>query len=383
MSCEPMLTHGVMEGDGAYNRHARLQAAGMALVMPVLEQAARNVTLDAGNDPVVIADYGSSQGKNSLAPIGAAIRGLRVRLGSDRPIIVIHVDQPRNDFNTLFEVLETDPDRYVLSDPRVFPCAVGRSFYGNVIPPEHVCLGWCSYAVVWLSRVPALVPGHFVALRSTGAVRAAYDRQGAADWETFLSLRASELRPGGRLLVVLPGLNDDGVSGFEALFDHANAALAELVDEGAIAADERRRMVLPVCPRRRCDLLAPFSRDGRFRGLTVEHCELSKLPDTAWTDYNGHGNGEVLATRHAQFFRSAFLPTLASALSSAGGAHARRGFGDWLEDRLKRRLASQPAPLNSFVQTIVLAKQDPTEAVTTSEQAHFEPIGEAAGHDVR
>jgi hypothetical protein len=138
-----------------------------------------------------------------------------------------------------------------------------------------------------------------------------------------------------------------------------------------------------VYPRRRCDLLAPFSRDGRFRGLTVEHCGLSVLPDSAWADYERDGNKEVLATRHARFFRSTFVPTLASALSNAGEAHARRAFGDWLEDRLKRRLASQPAPLNSFVQTIVLAKQGPPEAVTTSEQAHFEPIGEAGGHDVR
>jgi len=34
-----------------------------------------------------------------------------------------------------------------------------------------------------------------------------------------------------------------------------------------------------------------------------------------------------------------------------------RIFGNGLEARLKRRLASHPAPMHSLVQTIVLAKQ--------------------------
>ena len=63
-----------------------------------------------------------------------------------------------------------------------------------------------SYAEVWLSRVPAVIPGHFISIRSTGTVPAEVERQAARDWEAFLSLRARELRPGGRLLVVLPGI---------------------------------------------------------------------------------------------------------------------------------------------------------------------------------
>ncbi len=279
MSAMPMPSHGAMEGRGAYNRHAKIPAGGAALARPLLEEAVRNIAFGPADQPVVIADYGSSQGKNSLAPMGTAIRILRSGLDRNRPIFVFHVDLPANDFNTLFEVLNTDPDRYVLDDPNVFPCAIGRSFYESVLPPEHVHLGWCSYAAVWLSRIPSLIPGHFIAHRSTGAVRAEFERQAARDWEAFLSLRAGELRPGGRLVIVLPGLDDDGSSGLEALMDHANAVLAEMVDEGAILADERTRMVLGAHPRRRCDLLAPFSPGRQFQNLTVEHCELVPLAD--------------------------------------------------------------------------------------------------------
>jgi len=174
----------------------------------------------------------------------AAIRCLRARVGSERPITVVHVDQHANDFNTLFDVLHSDPERYSIDDRNVFPCAVGRSFYENVFPREQVDLGWSSYAAVWLSRVPVFIPGHFVHLASTGDVRVAFDRQAADDWRLFLSVRAGELRAGGRLVVVLPALSDDGISGFEPLFNCANTLLGELVHEGVISNEERNGMVL-------------------------------------------------------------------------------------------------------------------------------------------
>lgn len=346
--------HGVMEGGGSYNRHATIPAEGGALALPFLEQAARNITLDGGDGPVVIADYGSSQGKNSLAPMRVAIRALRTHLGPDRPICVVHIDQAANDFNTLFGVLHSDPERYCANDPSIFPSVIGRSFYETVFPKQHVHLGWSSYAAVWLSRIPTLIPGHFVVLASTGEVRSAFERQAADDWKFFLSLRASELRPGGRLVIALPALNDDGTAGMEPLFRQANEVIAEMVTEGTITAEERARMVLGTYPRRRSELLAPFGSNGQFCGLVVEHCELSGLPDAAWADYKRNGNKDVLSTRHARFFRSIFVPSLASVIADSVKGNV---FPDRLEEKLKRRLAERPEPFHSFVQTIVLAKQ--------------------------
>ncbi|HEY6386635.1 MAG TPA: hypothetical protein VIX91_13235, partial [Candidatus Acidoferrum sp.] len=343
-----------MEGGGYYNRHAKIPAGGGTQALPYLERAARNITLDGGKQPIVVADYGSSQGKNSLAPMRAAMGALRARLGPDRPICVAHIDQAANDFNTLFEVLHSDPERYSANDPNVFPSAIGRSFYERVFPEEHVHLGWSSYAAVWLSRIPAMIPGHFIVLASTGGVREAFERQAADDWKLFLSLRASELRPGGRLVVVLPGLNDEGGAGFEPLFREANVAISEMVAEGVIAAEERARMVLGTYPRRKSELLAPFHTGGQFCRLAVEHCELSGLPDAAWADYKRDGDKDVLLTRHARFFRSIFVPSLASAITDEG---RRSVFPDRLEEKLKRRLADRPEPFHSFVQTIVLVKQ--------------------------
>jgi hypothetical protein len=353
----PVRDHGVMEGKGAYNRYAKLPAGGGALALPLWEKAVRSVELEHDDQTIVIADYGSSQGKNSLAPMRLAIKTLRERLAPGRSISVFHIDQPSNDFNTLFEVLDTDPDSYTLDEPDVFPCAVGKSFYKKVFPQGHVHLGWCSYAAVWLSRIPAQISGHFIAHRSTGAEHAAFARQAAQDWEAFLSLRASELRSGGRLVVVLPALSDDGVSGFEGLMDQANTVLEEMVHEGAIGKDERERMVLGAYPRRRCDLLAPFQPRGQFCDLSVESCDLFPLEDSIWADYERDGDNVALATRQALFFRSIFVPSLALSLNEAQDAEQRRIFADRFENGLKRRLANQPAPLHSFVQSVVLAKR--------------------------
>ena len=346
-----------MEAGGAYYKNARLPASGGAFALPQLRNAARSIDPGPHSQPIVIVDYGSSQGRNSLSPMRAAIEVARARLGPERPIFVFHEDLPENDFNALFEVLDRDPESYALNTPNVFPCAIGRSFYKNVLPPSHVHLGWCSYAAMWISRIPSRIPGHFFVPRSTGAVRAAFDQQGAQDWETFLSLRARELRPGGRLVVTVPAADDGGISGGENIVDQANSALAEMVDEGAITAEERARMAVGAWPRRRRDLLAPFARGGHFHDIKVGHCETNALSDPAWADYELDGNKEALASKHAAFFRAVFAPALAGALARDSEAERLRAFSDRLESGLKRRLASEPQPINSLAETIVFAKK--------------------------
>ena len=139
MSAVTISTHGVMEAGGSYNQHAKVPADGGNLALPYLEKAAHCCTLPPGTDPFVIADYGSSQGKNSLAPMRAAIKvPAYARAGSERAVIVGHVDQHANDFNTLFDVLHNHHERYSMHDPPCVPFGIGRSFYENVFPREQV-----------------------------------------------------------------------------------------------------------------------------------------------------------------------------------------------------------------------------------------------------
>lgn len=359
MSNQPARSYAVMEGNGEYNKHAKLQAGGASLALPFLEKAIQNISLHFGTHPIVVADYGSSQGKNSLIPMRCAVRSLRKRVGPDRALSVFHIDQPQNDFNSLFRVVHEDPDTYTLSDPKVYPAAIGKSFYERVLPLESVHLGWSAYALMWLSRRPTLIPDHFIAFFSKSEARKEFELQAAKDWEAFLSLRASELRPGGRLVVVLPGIAEDGSVGLEPLFNHANTVLEEMVAAGTITSTERSRMTLMNHLRPEHDLLSPFRKDGEFNGLVVEDCQRRVLLDSAWQEYERSGDEQALSASRVFFFRTAFLPSFACALNQVGTKNGEivHRFADQLERRLKHRLAVEPVPMHTLVQIMVFAKQ--------------------------
>jgi hypothetical protein len=282
----------------------------------------------------------------------AAIGVLRSRLTANHPICVIHIDQAANDFATLLDLLDNDPTSYLDGQPEVFPSIVGRSFYRQVVPAETVHLGWSSFAAVWLSRVPALVAGHISVYFGNSAERAAFERQAAEDWATFITLRAREIRGGGQLVIVLPARKQDGAIGIAHLFDYANAELSEMVADGSITSEERARMVLSNYARTDAEIRTPFERDSRFR---IELCTIDTIPDAAWADYQVTGDGNKLAKRHARFFRATFIPTLATALHDRG-AVARQMFADRLEIALTSRLSISPTALEIPIATIVLRR---------------------------
>jgi len=358
MSSQSTHHASAMEGGGAYGRHSRIPAAGGSLAIPLFEEAAERITLDAGDRPIVIADYGSADGRNSLAPMNAAIAAIRRRVSAARPIAVCHTDLPGNDFSTLFKMLDGDVDGYARRDAMTFPYAIGRSFYQSVFPPNHVDLAWSSYAAVWLSQLPREIPEYVFISRCSAPIRAEFDRQASLDWETFLSLRAIEMRPGSRLVVALPSLDHDGSTAFAPIFDQAVDALGQLVDAGAVTAEERNRMTLGACPRRERDLLAPFEKTGEFRGLTVERAKTVVAPDSAWADYERDGDGEALAAKRALFVRVIFVPTLSQALSPTRSAADRRMFADRLEEAMRQRFVRAPARVDALVGIIVMAKEE-------------------------
>jgi hypothetical protein len=357
MASKPTPQVAAMEGRGAYNKHAAIPAAGGSLAIPLLEQAASQISIDDSDRPVIIADYGSSQGKNSLAPVRAAIAVLRQRITQQRAIVVYHADLPGNDFSELFAVLENDPETYLRSDPNVFAAAIGRSFYQSLFPASHVDLGWSSYAAVWLSQVPGPIPGHIFAPFATGAIKAEFDRQAASDWKAFLACRAVELRPGGRLVVAVPALAPDGSTAFASIMNVANTVLSDLVAAGVISAEERARMTLATYPRREQDLLAPFAQNGQFGGLHVEYCSTAGAPDTAWITYERDKDATELASKRALFFRTIFVPSLAQALTPSRTLAEKQAFYNRVEEGLRERLAGDPRRVDHLVGIIVVAKQ--------------------------
>lgn len=348
-----------MEGHGAYNRSSSVQAAGLSPAVPLLEQAAKSVALPDAPEPIVIADYGASEGRNSLAPMAAAIAQLRARVGRERAISVVHTDMPSNDFSALFEILDSDPASYLRGDPATFASAVGRSFYQQILPSGSVTLGWSSWAVQWLSRAPGAIPDQVqVAYSHDPAARAAFYGQAAEDWRNFLTFRGQELRSGGRLVVLTMALEDDGNFGYGPCVTAIYDAVLEQAKTGLVRMEEVHRMAIPTIGRSRADLMAPFSKDGRFEGLSVEHLDVFLGDDHIWSEYERDHDAAAFGSRWTAFSRASVFPTLALGLD--GGAHDPRAatFMDKLEAAMAARLAAAPQRMDIPLARMTLVKAE-------------------------
>ena len=346
-----------MEGHGAYSHNSQVQAAGLSPGLPLVAHAAETVALAAGPEPIVIVDYGCSEGRNSLGPIATAIKAMRARVDRQRAICVVHNDLPQNDFTTLFQTLASDPQSYLRENPAVFPYAVGRSFYEQVVPSESVTLGWTSWSVQWLSCVPAPIPDQLqIAFSRDAAAGTAYARQAAQDWAGFVSLRERELRSGGRLVVVTMACDENGDFGYDAQLAAMYGALTELVDEGLVQPKEQQKMAIPTYGRTRDEFLAPFGPAGGVHGMSVERLDIFSGEDRIWEDFQRDGNAQQFGARWAAFSRSSVFPTLATALDCAPNDPRAQTFISRMESGMAARLATAPGPTNIPLASLEIVK---------------------------
>lgn len=350
-----------MEGGGAYNAKSSVQANGLLPAIDWLEDAAKSIPIDDEHRdlcPIVIADYGSSAGRNSMLPMAAAICALRDRLGDSRPISVVHTDLPGNDFSALFSLLDNDPQSYLATDSAVYAYAVGRSFFGPVLPPQSVTLGWSSWAVQWLSRIPAPIPDHVQAAFSRDAqTRATYAVQAESDWRRFLVERSRELRKDGRCIIVTMASDDEGRFGYDALMASMLAGLHRMCDEGLLTPEAFARMTIPTVGRTRSEFAKPFGHTGEdFENLRLEKLEIFFAEDRIWTEYERSRDAKAYGASWAAFSRASVFPTLALALQASQGDERVSQFMDRLESETASGLAAEPQPMNMPLALIALRR---------------------------
>jgi hypothetical protein len=346
-----------MEGNGAYNRSSSVQAAGSLPAVRLLERAARAVPLPPSPELVVLADYGSSEGHNSLAPMTAAIGKLRERVGRERPIFVFHTDLPDNDFTALFQTLGNDSKSYLSNDPAVFAGAIGRSYFVQILPASSVTLGWSAWAIQWLSRVPCAIPDQVqVAYSHDLSARSAFTEQAAEDWRTFLTMRSRELRAGARLVVLTMATDDSGDFGYRPVVDALYATLVDMVHRGLIREEEFRRMAIPTFGRTRVQFIEPFAKSRRFADLCLENFELFHGDDRIWTEFEANRDAHAFGAQWAAFSRASVFPTLAASLDEARGDARSAKFMDQLEAGITARLSAAPVQMTIPLAQMTLLK---------------------------
>ncbi|MEP9380641.1 hypothetical protein ABLE91_28415 [Aquabacter sp. CN5-332] len=297
----------VMEGHGYYNAHSELQARSAAEADAVLERALAAVAISPGL--LTIADFGCSQGRNSMRPLALMLDRLAERAGPGRDMMVVHTDLPQCDFTSLFVTLETTPNSYRRGRDHVFASVVGRTFYEQLLPADSLTFGWSAFALHWMSTLPLALAVHIWPIFATTDEARALAKVAAADWKNFLAHRARELVPGGQLVLVVGAVDADGASGLEPMMDLANGVLKALVDEGKIAADTYAAMTIPARPRTREEFRAPF-QNGELPDLALEELVIGETPNAAMLRWQQTGADAAFAADIAGFFIAAFGPSL-------------------------------------------------------------------------
>jgi hypothetical protein len=320
-----------MEGGGRYNANASAQAASSAFGLDLLRDAAALAPLGPGG-VVTVADYGASEGQNSLAPMAAAVEGARRVRGEHQPVWVCHTDLPDNDFGSLFRTVAEHPDTY--RRPGVQTAAVGRSFYEQLLPDAWVSVGWSSIALHWLGEVPGPLDGFWFS-SANAEQYTAWARAGAADWSAFLSARAAEMLPGARLVIVVGAAHGEGPtrrSGAERAMDEVARGLQALVERGVLTEAERDGMTIPAWYRTEAEWRAPFVDDG---DLELERLDFVDVGDPLWRQ-----TGEsAYPTAVAAALRVSFGPSLLQGLDPDRRASVA---GDLFDRHLADAIAAQP-----------------------------------------
>ncbi len=313
-----------MAGAGAYNEHSAPQHVAGELGLDLLRGAADLVPV-SGGDGVRVADYGSSQGRNSMAPMRAAIGVLRRRVPAPHPILVTHTDLPDNDSAALFRTLRDAPESYLRDADAVYAFAAGRSFYEQIFPADSVTIAWSSIAVHWLSRAPVPIRRHIFSPLASEDERRAFAAQ------------------------------PDGRSGAERLLDLANTALVGLVDEGALDVAEYERAVIPTYYRTREQFTGPL-REGPLAGVfELESSSETALSDPLWAEFERTGDRRDYATKASDFLRAFSEPSLFGPIAVDRSAAAMADIATRFYARVRDAIEHRPEDGASDWQIVLLS----------------------------
>ncbi|CAF4500611.1 unnamed protein product [Rotaria sp. Silwood2] len=107
----------------SYNSNSRPQMRAIELSIPFIQRAIEVLDLSSlpSTQPVIIADFGSSHGLNSMYTMKVIIQNLKTSKNKQRSVLVIHNDLPTNNWTILFDLLNKENSSFGLAN--------GRSFY--------------------------------------------------------------------------------------------------------------------------------------------------------------------------------------------------------------------------------------------------------------
>jgi hypothetical protein len=183
-----------------YNSNSSMQKFVVQSSIKFIEEAIDVLDVDSVD---IIADFGCSQGLNSIYAMKAIINYLKKTNKYVKEPFIFHNDLPTNDWRTLFQLL--------IEDNSYKGVASGRSFYEQCLPNNSLQIGYSSTSIHWLSKKPCNLSNHcYIGLSQDFKEREAFKYQAYLDYCQFLQHRSRELVPGGVLILTILGTNEQG-----------------------------------------------------------------------------------------------------------------------------------------------------------------------------
>ncbi|CAF1354069.1 unnamed protein product [Rotaria sordida] len=201
------MSDGIKGMANCYNSNSDIQMHAVELSLPFIQQATDVLDLSPSTQPLIIADFGSSHGLNSMYAMKKIIEYIQQSKNEQCSFLIVHNDLPTNDWKIVFDLLNKDCSYYGLAN--------GRSFYEQCLPSNSLTVGYSSTSIQWLSCKPCNISNHCISLFSSNNEYNQFKEQARIDYSNFLKHRSNELIRGGVFIMCLSCVNEQGLHGVE------------------------------------------------------------------------------------------------------------------------------------------------------------------------
>ena len=301
-----------MSGGGLYSLATKGAKHVIDAATPMVLDAIKDLPDASLKQGFTLSDMGCADAGTSLSMVASAIDAVFHRV-PDIPVTIVYTDQPRNDFNALITNIHgLGPfDTYLDDRSNIFPLVSGTSFYRQILPSGSLNLGFSATAMHWLSNKVCNISNHVQAVGAEGSELGVYREQAHQDWRQILLHRANELKPGGKLVLINFGIDDQGRylgnTGGINMFDTFNQIWLAFLDQGRITVDEYENMTLPQYYNSVEEFSAPLVDPGEEvyqAGLRLDHIDTRIVKCPFAEDFKQHGNAEKFAEDYIPTIRS-------------------------------------------------------------------------------
>lgn len=339
-----------MKGAGYYDAHSSEQRAALDAFLPWLEEAIADSPIPSDRQTsFALLDIGSSEGGNAIYAMNRLINALRCV--ADMPIWVFFNDLPTNDFNHLFANLFPDGTA-ALSGTNIFPCAIGGTAFGRLVPPRSLHIATTFNAIGFLDIKPDARLPHYILPMGPGPLapregisvteneRAPFRLQAENDLYRFYTARAEELVSGGKLLVQIFG-RDESFSTSYGIYDVLSDAVLDCVEEEILPRKVYEELIFPIYFRTIEELVTPLETDEQLaKAFRVEKAESREVSVPFNVTLADTGDEATWARSYTGFLRAFTEAILASALA---GNLPRADTLDRIYQQVEQRLGADPA----------------------------------------